>query len=153
MGWTGAFRTWRSLESRRRWLLIEALVTVPVIILLLRLVHFSRIARWLGTPGHESSSQPDEEEVRVGAEIGWAVRAVARRQRGMARCLVQGLSASAIARRRGVSTTLYLGVARGQDDRLEAHAWVRCGEAIVTGRAGHRRYQVIERFARDGSLV
>lgn len=149
MALTRSWRTWRRLDWLRRRLLLEAVVTLPVAWLLLRLVPFKRIAAWLGTPGGESPTDLTSREVSLGREIGWAVRRTAIRLPVQARCLVQGLAAAAIARRHRVPTTLYLGVARGKEDRLEAHAWLRCGDQVVTGRAGHQRFQIVERFARS----
>lgn len=143
-------RTWRRLEWRRRMLFLEAAITIPLAWLLLRLVPFKRIAAWLGTPGGESPTLLPEGSIALGNEIGWAVRRAAFRLPGEARCLVQGLAAAALARRRRLPTTLYLGVARSKEDKLEAHAWVRCGDRVVTGRAGHTRFQIVERFARSG---
>jgi hypothetical protein len=142
--------TWNRLNWHRRRLLIEAVIAVPVAWLLLRLVPFKRIAAWLGKPGQESPTALPAGSVLLGSEIGWAVRGAADRFPGEGLCLVQGLAAAAIARRRRLPTTLYLGVARSEKEGLQAHAWVRCGDRVVTGRAGHQRFKIVERFAREG---
>lgn len=148
MSFSRNIRTWCGLGWRRRWILLEAVVTLPIAWLLLRLVPFKRIAAWLGTAGRETDSVLPSGSRELGGEIGWAVRAAAVRFPGDATCLVQGLTAAAMTRRRQVPSTLYLGVARGQGEAVDAHAWVRCGDLIVTGREGHQRFQVLERFGR-----
>jgi hypothetical protein len=55
--------------------------------------------------------------------------------------------------RRGINTTLYLGVARDESgtEAMAAHAWLRCGAAILTGAGGVERYSAISSFSRTGS--
>jgi hypothetical protein len=48
-------------------------------------------------------------------------------------------------RRRGIHSTLYLGVDRATG--FDAHAWVRVGRVIVTGAPEHRRFSVVSTFA------
>jgi hypothetical protein len=51
--------------------------------------------------------------------------------------------------RRGITSTLYLGVDHGEEKWLDAHAWLRCGEVIVTGGAGAERFRIISTFTED----
>jgi len=55
--------------------------------------------------------------------------------------------------RRGISATLYLGVARDENDpgAMAAHAWLRCGEVILTGAGGVERFSAISSFSRPPS--
>lgn len=62
-------------------------------------------------------------------------------------CLAQAIAAQAMLRRRGIASTVYLGLAREARYGLGAHAWVRSGGMILTGRAGHRRFHVVATFA------
>jgi len=41
-------------------------------------------------------------------------------------------------RRRGLSSTLVLGVAKDRE-KMEAHAWLVCGDQILTGGIEHER--------------
>ena len=50
-------------------------------------------------------------------------------------------------RRRGLPGTLHLGVAK-EGNRMEAHAWLRCGDQIVTGGHELERFGVVARFGR-----
>ena len=61
-------------------------------------------------------------------------------------CLVQAVAGKAMLRRRSMPTTLYLGVAKDENARLCAHAWLRCGDVIVTGREGADRFSVVSTF-------
>ncbi len=63
------------------------------------------------------------------------------------KCLDQAIAAHQMLRRRGVPSTLYLGVAKEGDSALSAHAWVRCGRLLVVGGEGRHRYTVVNTFA------
>jgi hypothetical protein len=49
-------------------------------------------------------------------------------------------------RRRGVPSTLYLGVMKDDTAGLSAHAWVRSGDVVLTGATGRERFTVISTF-------
>jgi hypothetical protein len=61
------------------------------------------------------------------------------------------MAAKAMLKWRGVPSTLYLGLAKNNETQLEAHAWLRCGEHVLTGYKGMGRYTVIASFAEDSS--
>ena len=46
----------------------------------------------------------------------------------------------------GISTTIYLGVRRYENE-MKAHAWLRCGEYYVTGGGVIDQYTVVAKFA------
>jgi hypothetical protein len=62
---------------------------------------------------------------------------------------VQALAATVLLQRHRIDGTLYLGVARVNDtpEGLNAHAWLRCGELVVTGAAERARYTPVASFA------
>jgi transglutaminase superfamily protein len=43
--------------------------------------------------------------------------------------------------RRGLDSTIRLGVAKDADGNLQAHAWLCAGDAILTGGAQVRRFE------------
>ncbi len=67
------------------------------------------------------------------------------------KCLVQAMAGKAMLRLRRICSTVYLGVAKDEEDNLIAHAWVRVGEMHVTGGRGRKKYTVISTFA-DGNI-
>jgi hypothetical protein len=52
-------------------------------------------------------------------------------------------------KRRNIPATVYLGVMKDESrpEKLAAHAWVRCGEFILTGAKGHQQYTVVSKFS------
>ena len=49
--------------------------------------------------------------------------------------------------RRGIPSTLYLGLAKDEECGLKAHAWLRTGPMIVTGAEVRQDYHVINSFS------
>jgi hypothetical protein len=48
--------------------------------------------------------------------------------------------------RRCIPSTLYLGVARDEKQNLIAHAWLQCGDVIITGKAEKDRFTTVSMF-------
>jgi hypothetical protein len=67
--------------------------------------------------------------------VALAVRRTRRACLWREKCLPEAIAASLMLRRRGVASCLYLGVTRGSDQRLKAHAWLASGgEDVIGGR-------------------
>ncbi|GJM41135.1 MAG: hypothetical protein DHS20C20_14170 [Ardenticatenaceae bacterium] len=137
----------RQISWADRFLFFEATFWLALARLSLLLIPFRRLAPSLGKIGQESATAVASEVDNRADRIGWAVRAVARRTPWESACLAQAISAKAMLRRRQIPTTLYLGLAKDKSQQMQAHAWLRCGEAIITGRAGHEQYTIISTFA------
>ena len=63
------------------------------------------------------------------------------------KCFEQALAAKMMLNRRGIKSTVYFGVMKGKDgDHLQAHAWVKVGEFVITGWKGIEQYSVVGIF-------
>ena len=60
------------------------------------------------------------------------------------KCLVRALTAQKLLKQKGIGSTLYLGCGYAED-KMVAHAWLRCGELYVTGGDG-AGYAVGDKF-------
>lgn len=136
----------RQLGWAQRGALLEAVIWLGLARSVLLVVPFRRIAPWLGTQEAQTEERVAPQQEALAQEVGWAVRAAARRTPWESACLAQAISAKAMLRRRGVASTLYLGLARGEAGELQAHAWLRCGTAVVTG-GDYGDYTVMASFA------
>ncbi|WP_375501778.1 lasso peptide biosynthesis B2 protein [uncultured Jatrophihabitans sp.] len=104
-------------------------------------VRFYRLQR--GTnPGTVSPAQMLRAE-----HIGWAVRTVSARVPWTCTCLMQSLVGAVLLRRRGLGSTLHLGVAKAKArESLEAHSWLICGDEVLTGASQLDRYVSVGTF-------
>jgi hypothetical protein len=114
----------------RRRLAIEAVAVFAVARLALRVVSAQRLIAWAAHPPRR---------IRRFADPAWpelvsaAVTRVAARLQPKDACLPCALATQFMLRRRGIVSRLCLGVRRGGDARLSAHAWVEIGDKMVIG--------------------
>lgn len=109
-------------------------------------VPMEKLEKHLGVRDEETP-----EEV-MNRDMYWALRAsyetnrIANKTPWDSKCLVRALAARRILIRRGVHTTLYLGVRNSDDEyRIGAHAWLRCGTFYVTGGDG-KGFAMVAKF-------
>jgi transglutaminase superfamily protein len=76
-------------------------------------------------------------------EVRWAIEAVSPWMPWDTTCLVQALAAGRMLSRRGVPWDLRIGLCRDETRQLLAHAWLRSGRYVVTGRGGAGRFTEI----------
>lgn len=131
--WRLRLRTLRRWDSLRRTLAWQAFWWLGWYRLLILTVGFRRFAWLHGWYMAETLRGDAPADRRLASEIGYAVRRMADHTPWQSACLPQALAAQRMCRRRGLGSTLYLGVARSGDTAIEAHAWLRCGNAILTG--------------------
>ena len=62
-------------------------------------------------------------------------------------CLAQAIAATIMLRLRRIEGTVYLGIAKKEDDQAVAHAWLRSGKTIDTGARGREEHSVVSTFA------
>lgn len=112
---------------------------------LLRILKFPRLSRSLGRHMAESGGGDERATRESGDRVGWAVTGVAKVLPWKPVCLPQAVAAQWMLRRRGVPSTLYMGIdPRGGYD---AHAWVSVGDHIVTGGPSTERFAVVSTFS------
>ncbi len=115
--------------------------------LLIQVRSFQKIAPTLGT-WVRGDEKPSATVAPDAGDAGWAVRAVAKRVPWKATCLVQAMAVQRMLKRRGISGMMVFGVFSDSDkiDSLSAHAWVACGDQILVGKRGHRKFTVVSAF-------
>ena len=128
---------------------LEAAVCLGIAAVTIRIVPFRRISSRLGLPNRESPTELDARAARRLEHIAWALRTVPRVSPWKTTCLAQALAGRSMLHRRGISSTLYLGLSRGDTElpSLGAHAWLRSGSVLVTGGEGQKRFTRVASFA------
>ncbi|MBD0318779.1 MAG: lasso peptide biosynthesis B2 protein [Gemmatimonadetes bacterium] len=145
-----ALRAFARLGGAERRLFAEAVLCLAAARLTVLSIPFRHLSRRLGAHGRESSTAAlDPATARALREVMWSLQVTTRRLPWRCACLEQGVAGKMMLRRRGIASTLYLGVARG--DGPTAHAWLRSGPYVITGDAGRERYTVVATYADDGA--
>jgi hypothetical protein len=138
-------------DGPKQLLLLEALAWLCWAKLLLLLVPFRWLAPRLGKPQSESPAAISPDELDLAEHVSWAVQSVAAHVPLGFVCLPQAIAAKWMLRRRHLASTLYLGVAKPDEMKFTAHAWLRAGDKILTGRAESFTHSTIATFAEEWS--
>ncbi|KOP65406.1 stage V sporulation protein S [Bacillus sp. FJAT-18019] len=115
-----------------------------------KLFPFAKVAPSLGEYMKETPLTCSEQELGQLRQISRAVHAMSRVTWWESQCLVKAVAAMKMLERRNIECTLYLGSGRDDQGRMAAHAWLRSGPYIITGREGHERYAVVGIFGKEG---
>ncbi len=143
-------RKFVGLSSIDRRLLLSAALVLGLVGAALRLFSFRRLL-------HLADELPQRFSKRANSlspsseRIVWAVTAVSRRMPFGAGCLTQAFAAKILFACWGYPALMRIGVSRGEDGRLEAHAWVETQGVIVVGAPASSRFTVLPRF--DGNSL
>ncbi len=133
------------LPGPDRALLLEAAAGLVAAGVAIRVFRFVRLAAGLGTHMAESPLEQDRSATAEAVRVRWAVETAARHLPWKPVCLPQAVAAQRMLRRRGIPSTLYLGVDPGRG--YDAHAWVRAGKVVVTGGPRPDHFTVVSTFA------
>ena len=102
--------------------------------------------RTWGEEFKESSFEESEENIRFAKEVGYVVGMVSKRTKWQSACLIRALSAQRMIAKKNIKTTMYIGFTKTKDGD-QAHAWLRCGNAYITGGTGDG-FIVLTKFLR-----
>lgn len=129
---------------REKGLLLRAAILVLSIRVGLHTISFKRLQRMLDGSADPSEHARTRDESYID-DVVWAVRALARRTLGDKPCLVQALAARWMLGREGFDTRLRIGVVKGPDRELLAHAWLDYeGDTVIGGRSSTSRFKPLE---------
>jgi hypothetical protein len=125
-------RKFLCLPPNDRRLLVSAAVVLGLVGAALRLISFKKLLHL----ADEFSRRPPQEQdpcYPSSERIAWAVSAVGRRIPFLSRCLVQAVTTKILLARWGHPALMRIGVIRGENGQLEAHAWVESQGVVVMG--------------------
>ena len=134
------------INLRQKLLFLEAFILTGMMRYKILRVPFNKLKQQLGTYNKESKGVLSIEEYKVAKNIRWIVTTISRHTPWESLCLVQAMTVQKMLKKRGISTTIYLGVNKDQNNDMKAHAWIRCGEMYVTGGDGSG-YATVAKFS------
>ncbi|PKP23165.1 MAG: stage V sporulation protein S [Bacteroidetes bacterium HGW-Bacteroidetes-21] len=132
----------RGLE--RRYFLLAIYYSAIARILVL-FVPFRKYSFWLGKYGIETVEQAilQTEKIKV---ISIAIHRASRVTPWRYKCLEQAMVAKKLLNKNKLPSTIYFGV-RKENAKMEAHAWIRCGDIFVTGGRNRSAFTVVSWFS------
>lgn len=131
------------LSKRDYYMFIEAWLFLSLAKLMILFFPFKKIAGRIGIPQIETDfeNQIHNTVTEVQISIIRGVKFVF----FSSKCYDQALASTFMLKRRRIPSTIYFGLNK-VGDQLSAHAWVRCGRIIVTGKKGYEKYTPIAWF-------
>jgi hypothetical protein len=152
-GWFKTFQDapakWRRRSRAERLLLVEAFLLLGIARLTVLALPFKWLAVSLGRHQRKADAQICASDLNIARKVGRAVCSAANYTPWESVCLPQAVAATWMLKRRNIAGTLYLGVAKDEAiaEKLAAHAWLRCGNIILTGAASQRQFTVVATFS------
>ena len=110
-------------------------------------VPFNKLKKKMGKVKAESPEEVDIDIIKKAKKVSWIVTTAASHTPWESKCLVQALTAQKLLKRKGISTTIYLGVKKDRKNNMLAHAWIWCGSYYVTGGYNREGYAVVAKYA------
>lgn len=135
----------RALSSAEKWTLVHATVWLALARLMLLAVPFRKLAARLSGDQGTADGELDPELI---ARVRFAVQAAASNVPWRSDCFPQSIAGWMLLKHHGYRSTIHLGVDRSGGDELLGHAWLTCGDEIVTGADDVDRFTEMHRFSR-----
>lgn len=130
-----------ALTASDRHLLAKTALLLGMIRLGLWLLPFQTLRRLVVKMTQTTSELQKDDDLVFVNKVVWAVRVVSRRMPGKVKCLARALTTQVLLGRHGYQSQIRIGVAKGNQGQLEAHAWVESqGKVIIGGLKDLGRY-------------
>lgn len=105
-----------------------------------------KLESMLGTKGEESLQDETSENLKKAIYYATLVNYVAPHTPWESKCLVCAMTAQKLLEKQGIRSTLYLGIKK-ENNKMVAHAWLRCGPLYLTGGNGNS-YVNVAKYAK-----
>lgn len=139
--------TFIKIDNKTKMDFLEAYIYTGIARAFILFVPFNKLRKRMGKSKVESKEEVEVNEYRVAKRISWIVTQATNYTPWSSKCLVQALTAQKMLKKRGIHTTIYLGVKKDIYNNMKAHAWIRCGTYIVTGGMNKGEYTVVAKFS------
>jgi phage terminase large subunit len=127
------------------------------------IIPFKNLRKYIGELNKESSFNLSDNEYKTARRISWSINKVSKYTPWESKCLVKALTAQYLLSCSHIENTLYLGVSRKNNIKIEnqdikntkeskksdlvAHSWIRCGNYYVTGGDGNK-FKIVAKFTK-----
>jgi hypothetical protein len=137
------------LPGPDRLLFLEAALWLGIARLAILLIPFRQIAPFLGKHMTESPQSIVPAHRGLAERVCWAIKTASRHVPWESKCLAQVIAVKGMFRLRGIPSTIYLGLAKEEEEKLIAHAWLRTGDVTVVGTPPIDQFKVVSTFAEE----
>jgi hypothetical protein len=140
-------RKFLSFKFSHQFLLIEAFFFLGWA-RVLKSLPFAKVAPTLGERMDETVLSQNTQQRETLKQVSNAIDVMSRYTWWESKCLVMAIAGMKMLERRKIESTLYMGMARDEEGKMIAHAWLRSGSFYVSGSTGMERFTVVAKFAK-----
>ena len=137
--------TFFRISREERILFLKALYLLLIWKVKILILPMPAYAKFFGKKGIEESCT-DESNSKYIKTIQAAVYRADSILPWKSKCLTEAITTKRLLEGKNIKTTLFLGVAKDEQQKLIAHAWVRWGERIISGERGYEKFTVVQKF-------
>ena len=145
--------TFLSLGFNKQLMFIEAFILSGYYRFAMIYLPFKYLKNQMGIPKTESPSQVDDPAYVEAKRIRSIVLLACKYTPWESKCLVRALLVQHFLKRKKIATTIYLGVNKDGLNNMKAHAWIRCGEMIVTGQYEKDHFIQVATFSNESLIA
>ncbi len=128
-------------------LFFEAIVITLLARIFNAFVPFHKFSSYLGVPHKETSFELAPEHEQLIQTVYIAMRRSTKYLPFKRKCIIEAIVVKKLLDKFDIKSTVYFGVTRNGERNLIAHAWLRCGSSIVTGKKGMEKFVPVEWFS------
>jgi len=143
------FKKFTKLSSEEKKLFMEAYVTLGLMRTAILTISFKRLTRSLEhLPKKKELPKLNAQDMKIAKLVGHSIMRASAYTPWESACLAQSLTAQKMLQKRGIPGVFYLGAMKDKEseEKMKAHAWSQCGDAIITGGAGHEAFTTLSTF-------
>ena len=129
------FLKFHCLPFHRKLMYPEALILSAYYRFQILHMPFKNLSPQIGTINYETSHEHCSDVILK--EVAQVIDGVCSHTPWESKCLVRAMAAKKMLNRRGYLCTLYMGVRLEKYGKMQAHAWLRCGDLYITGGNGN----------------
>ena len=140
--WKDNLEKFSALSGADQWLFVRAAFWLLIARIRLAVVPFRKLSTRLSGEQQAEAQMPDPDLLQ---RIGRAVAVAANHVPWRSDCFPQTIAGRSILKRYGIASTIHFGVERIGEKDLAGHAWLTCGETVVTGDIDLERYTEVHK--------
>ena len=132
-----------SLKKTERKILNRTLFWLIFALILVRLIPIKWFSNLLGVFNRELKFDLNNKQLKLISVLQKNIRRLKKRLPWTVKCFEEAIAAKKILEKYNIKTTIYLGVAKKEEEILIAHAWLKSGDIFISGKKGHKQHTVV----------
>lgn len=140
-------KTFTSLSSRVKWLLLKAIIISGIVKITLVFRPFNKVLNWLGKINMESDISPHPESLILRTDVKTAIGLCDKYTLWKTECYTRALTCKLLLKHFNLPSTIYIGFYKDEKGNYNGHAWLRSYDMILTGASEKDKFVVQSYFS------